>query len=81
MCNKELAEKAYHNDQPELDTQKHQMVFEHFKPAQAGLHKTGVIRKLLLKEYLQVHPDGYSYSQYCRHLNDYHKHMDVTMYP
>jgi len=81
LSNKELAEKVYHNDQLELDTQKHQMVFEHFKSAQADLHKTGVTRKLLWKEYLQVHPDGYSYSQYRHHLNEYHKHMDVTMHP
>jgi len=80
LSNKELAEKAYHNDQLELDTQKHQLVFEHFKSAQADLHKTGVTRKLLWKEYLQVYPDGYGYSQYCYHLNEYLKHKDVTMH-
>ena len=80
LSNKELAEKAYNNDQLELNTQKHQLVFEHFKSAQADLHKTGVTRKLLWKEYLQVHPDGYGYSQYCYHLNEYLKHKDVTMH-
>ena len=47
LSNKEFAEKAYNNDQLELDTQKHQSVFEHFKSAQADLHKTGVTRRLL----------------------------------
>ena len=80
LSNKELADKAYNNDQLELNTQKHQHLFQHFESAQSELSKTGVTRQLLWKEYLQDHLDGYGYSQYCYHLNEYLKHKDVTMH-
>ena len=71
LSNKELADKAYNNDQLELNTQKHQYLFQHFKSAQSELSKTGVTRQLLWTEYLQEHPAGYGYSQYCFPLNEY----------
>ena len=37
------------------------------------LAKTGVTRLLLWNEYMQKHPDGYGYSQYCYHLKQHHK--------
>ena len=53
----------------------------HFKAA-AGveLSKTGVTRQLLWQEYLAHHPDGYSYSRYCHHLNQYLKNRDLSMH-
>ena len=80
LTNKELADKAYNNDLLELNANKHQLVFQHFKAAQSELSQTGVTRQLLWKEYLQENPDGYGYSQYCYHLNQYLKHKDVTMH-
>jgi len=80
LTNKELADKAYNNDQLVLNTQKHQHLFQHFKSAQSELSKTGVTRQLLWKEYLQEHPAGYGYSQYCFHLNEYLKNKDVSMH-
>lgn len=80
LTNKELADKAYNNDTLELNTQRHQQLVERFGTAQASLTKTGVTRQLLWKEYLQDHPDGYGYSQYCYHLNEYLKHKDVSMH-
>lgn len=79
LNNKELADKAYNNDLLELNTQRHQQLFQRFISAQSELSKTGVTRQLLWKEYLQDHPDGYAYSQYCYHLNEYLKHKDATM--
>ena len=80
LTNKELADKAYNNDQLELNAQKHQQLFHHFQSAPSELSRTGVTRQLLWKEYLQQHPDGYGYSQYCYHLNQHLKHKDVTMH-
>jgi len=80
LTNKELADKAYNNDLLELNTQKHLRLFQHFETAQSELAKTGVTRQLLWKEYLHEHPDGYGYSQYCYHLNEYLKHKDVSMH-
>src|SRR5687768_10869395 len=65
LTNKELADKAYNNDLLELNTQRHQQLFQHFESAQSELTKTGVTRQLLWNEYLQEHPDGYGYSHYC----------------
>jgi len=35
------------------------------------LKKTGVTRHLLWEEYRTEHPDGYGYTQFCHHLNQY----------
>lgn len=37
------------------------------------LKKTGVTRHLLWQEYLEQHPDGYGYSQFCFHLGQHKK--------
>jgi transposase len=35
---------------------------------------------LLWQEYLEQHPDGYSYSRYCHHLQQYLKNRDLSMH-
>jgi transposase len=80
LTNKELADKAYSNDVLELNTRRQQQLFLHFSYAGMELAKTGVTRQLLWNEYLQLHPDGYGYSQYCHHLNEYLKHKEVSMH-
>jgi transposase len=80
LTNKELADKAYSNDALELNTLRQQQLFLHFSYAGTELAKTGVTRHLLWNEYLQLHPDGYGYSQYCHHLNDYLKRKEVSMH-
>ena len=42
------------------------------------LRKKHVTRQLLWEEYRQRHPDGYGYTWFCRHLNDYLGNKDVT---
>ena len=78
--NRELADTAYNNDQLEHNTQRLQQLTHHFTCAGSELSKTGVTRHLLWQEYLEQHPDGYGYSQYCYHLNQYLKQSDVSMH-
>lgn len=78
--NKTLAEKAYTNDNTVHDMHRLEQLVVHLKYAQGELGKVGVTRQLLWREYLQQHPDGYAYSHYCHHLNQYLKKLDVTMH-
>ncbi|ACU57544.1 IS21 family transposase [Chitinophaga pinensis] len=78
--NKALAEKAYTNDNTVHDMHRLEQLVVHLKYAQGELGKVGVTRQLLWREYLQQHPDGYAYSHYCHHLNQYLKKLDVTMH-
>ena len=80
LSNKELADKAYNNELLEQSTQRLQHLVKHFVYASSELSKTGVTRQLLWLEYLQQHPDGYGYSQYCYHLNEYCRHKDLSMH-
>ena len=80
LSNKELADKAYNNEDLENNTQRKLQLFEHFKYAEPELAKTGVTRLLLWNEYLQKYPHGYAYSQYCYQLNEYLKHKDLSMH-
>ncbi|MGF1671078.1 MAG: IS21 family transposase [Balneolaceae bacterium] len=43
------------------------------------LRKKHVTRQLLWEEYRQRYPDGYGYTWFCRHLNDYLGNKDLTM--
>ncbi|QDH78190.1 IS21 family transposase [Echinicola soli] len=49
--------------------------YDHFKMRleyfRKELKRTGVTRALLWEEYRQSHPDGYSYSQFCHHLDQH----------
>ena len=47
LSNKELADKAYNNEDLENNTQRKLQLFEHFKYAEPELAKTGVTRLLL----------------------------------
>ena len=80
LTNKELADKAYNNEQLESNTQRKLQLLEHFKYAESELVKTGVTRLLLWNEYLAKHPEGYAYSQYCDQFKQYLKHKDVSMH-
>jgi transposase len=76
----ELAEKAYSNDAMAHDAQRRQQLIAHFQYAEAELGRTGVTRQLLWQEYIQQHPDGYVYSQYCHHLSEFLKNRDLSMH-
>ena len=80
ISNKELADKAYNNDQLQQATNKLEQLMQHFNSRASELTKTGVTRQLLWQEYLQQYPDGYGYSQYCFRLNEFLKHRDLSMH-
>ena len=80
LSDKELADKAYNNEQLESNTQRKLQLFEHFKYAQSELAKTGVTRLLLWNEYLLKNPVAYGYSHYCEQFKNYLKHKDVSMH-
>lgn len=75
-----LADKAYGNDSIAHDACRLQQLIDHFGYAQRELGKTGVTRQLLWQEYIQQHPDGYVYSHYCYHFNQYLKNRDLSMH-
>lgn len=79
-CETDLADKAYNSDQLELDAERLRQVTTHFSSVGSELAKTGVTRQLLWKEYIALHPDGYSYSRYCHHLGQYLKNRDLSMH-
>src|ERR1700722_20118061 len=76
----ELAVKAYDNDLLALDAERVRQLTIHFTNAENELSKTGVTRQLLWQEYLQEHPDGYSYSRYCYHLQQFLKNRGLSMH-
>ena len=78
--NKILADKAYSNDSIVHDAQRLQQLAVHFSCVHTQLNKTGVTRQLLWQEYMERHPDGYVYSHYCHHLNQYLKNRDLSMH-
>ena len=51
---------------------------ESFKHLSGELQKRGVTRWLLWQEYRSTEPQGYSYSQFCWHLQQYHKQQQVS---
>lgn len=80
LGNKAIADKAYRNDQLEHDEDRLQQLLKHFAYAEAELSRTGVTRRLLWKEYIDRHPDGYVYSHYCYHFSQYLPNKDLVMH-
>lgn len=75
-----LAEQAYDNDLLALEAERLRQITVHLTNAEKELSRTGVTRQLLWQEYLEQHPDGYSYSRYCYHLQQYLKNRDLSMH-
>ena len=76
-----LAQAAYPNNE-ELIHQKLRLeqLQDYIKINLSELNKTGVTRGVLWKEYLQLYPDGYGYSQFCYHIALSVKQKDVAMH-
>ncbi len=79
MDDAELAEKAYCSALSPREIQL-ETLFKYFRSTETELSKTGVTRLLLWQEYLGLHPGGYSYPQYCYHLQQYNRKSDVSMH-
>src|ERR1041384_5832786 len=80
LSNIQIAQTAYNNDVLVAADERLQTLFTHFIYAQKELLKTGVTRQLLWVEYKEQYPDGYNYSQYCHHFNQFLQHKDVVMH-
>jgi transposase len=80
LSDKELADIAYDNELLEQNTLRLQTVIHFCKYAASELSRTGVDRQLLWRDYLDKHPDGYCYSQFCYHLQGYLKNSDLSMH-
>ncbi len=80
LTNKALADTSYGNDSMVHDAERMQELIIHFQSASVEVGKRNVTRQLLWKEYLEQHPDGYGYSQYCHHLGEFLKNRDLSMH-
>jgi transposase len=65
---------------PPVRTQKQISLYDHFAYAEGELKRTGVTRQMLWIEYKELNPDGYNYSQYCYHFNEFVRHKEVVMH-
>jgi transposase len=85
VCNtkqsdKALAEIFYNQDVASYKGDRYQQLLKHFEGADRELTRPGVTRQLLWREYMDVCPDGYAYSQYCYHLQQFLRKKDVVMH-
>jgi transposase len=76
----ELSQAAYNHDPIPHKGERYNRLVEHFSYAEKELTKTGVTRQLLWVEYKEQCPDGYNYSQYCYHFQEYLKNKEVVMH-
>jgi transposase len=76
----ELAEALYNQDIAHLKSVRYQQLITHFEAIDRELAKPGVTRQLLWREYMELHSDGYAYSQYCYYLQQFLRNRDVTMH-
>lgn len=75
-----LADIFYNQDVAAYRSDRYQQLLKHFEGSERELSRTGVTRQLLWREYLDLHPDGYAYSQYCYHLQQFLCKKDVVMH-
>ena len=80
LTNKELAGKAYDNVAIAFTSERMSALVKHFAYAEKELRKTGVTRQILWVEYRELFANGYTYSRYCYHFNNYIRHHDVVMH-
>lgn len=77
---KALADCFYNQDTAIYKSNRYQQLLRHFEGVDRELSRPGVTRQLLWREYLEQHPDGYAYSQYCYHLQLFLGKKDVVMH-
>jgi transposase len=75
-----LADIFYNQDVAAYKGERYHQLLKHFEGSDRELSRPGVTRQLLWREYLEVHPDGYAYSQYCYHLQQFLCKKDVVMH-
>ncbi|HNC37691.1 MAG TPA: IS21 family transposase [Saprospiraceae bacterium] len=80
LSKKELAALVYDNDTSDYKGLRYQNLIKHFEDNVSELEKTGVTKQLLWIEYKEKYPEGYNYSQYCFHFQEYLQSKDVVMH-
>ncbi|MEO5674008.1 MAG: IS21 family transposase [Chitinophagales bacterium] len=76
----ELSVLAYNGDTTDYKGERFSRLTDHLRYAETQLSRTGVTRQLLWTEYKQGQPEGYNYSQYCYHFNEFLRHKEVVMH-
>jgi transposase len=71
---------VYNHDNAPHKGDRYNKLLEHFGYAEKELKRTGVTRQLLWIEYRDLYADGYNYSQYCYHFQEYVKNKEVVMH-
>jgi len=61
-------------------SRRYQTLAARFEHLQTELKRTGVTLERLWREYLQEHPDGYGYSQFCHHFQLWRGTLDISMH-
>lgn len=72
-------EKVFHAGDPAYKDGRYNQLKEQLDYYSKELPKVGVNKKLLWEEYRLCHPDGYSLSQFCHHLDQYLKQKSPSM--
>ncbi len=80
LSKKELNSILYESDTTQFLNQRYQLLRKHFEACSMELSQTGVTRQLLWLEYKETYPDGYNYSQYCYHFQNFLHSKDVSMH-
>lgn len=70
--------KLYDQDETTVNNTHYLTLQSKLKEYAAELKKRHVTRQLLWEEYRQAFPDGYGYTRFCHHLNEYIGSKDVT---
>ncbi len=58
-----------------IQKQRYEALSKHFEYFRSELKKPGCTKQVLWREYLEQTPDGYSYTQFCEHLNRWLKQL------
>lgn len=61
-------------------SKRYQALAARFEYMQTELRRTGVTLERLWQEYLRDHPEGYGYSQFCRHFQLWRGTLEISMH-
>ncbi len=75
----ELEKKLHAGNPAYKEDERYEQLKPHLEYYAQELNRTGVTRKLLWEEYRQTFPNGYSYTQFCHHLQQYRKATNPSM--
>lgn len=80
QTDKALADIFYNQDVAVYKSDRYQQLLKHLEGTERELTRPGVTRQLLWREYMELNREGYAYSQYCYHLQQFLRKKDVVMH-